>query len=296
MLRFAWLASLLAAVPAAAADAPMFTATVNDGIKFELYIPEGVKVVRGVLVHSTHYAMKTDDRWADFCKEMQFAHAATAIDLKQNNRPLKLFNGLHAGLKEAAEKLHRPELLHAPLCGVGHSAGGMVSDVLLRTPERTLGYCVDCGWVVDSEKYPADAQAVPALFTMGAIPDGFKMLPSIDERFVPARKKGLPWTHTFDPLVASHRRGPPPRRCGSDERAGQTLADQTGRRLAGQPRQCEGNIRRSGLVEGLFQRTRGGDLVPQPSRGRYLARLADEGIARGIAGQGQRFFDRTRAV
>ena len=34
---------------------------------------------------------------------------------------------------------------------------------------------------------------MPMLFTLGAIPDAFKMLPGIEGRFVPARREGLAW-------------------------------------------------------------------------------------------------------
>ena len=162
-------------------------------VDVQLFIPSEAKVLRGIIVHAAHYKLSATDRWAEVCRTIGFAHAALYINLKETNRPLKLRKGLDEGLKEFAEKAGRPELLNLPFAGVGHSAGGMVSPVMLRTPERTLTTCVSCGWIADPAKLSAEAAAVPHAFTLGAIPDAFKMLPGIEERFIPARKEGRPW-------------------------------------------------------------------------------------------------------
>jgi hypothetical protein len=161
-------------------------------VRADVFVPD-VKVVRGVIVHAMNAQFKTDDRWAELCRELGFAHVVMSIDRKANNRPDKLAAGLAASLKEFAEKSGHPELVHAPRVGTGHSAGGMVTAVLIRDPAATLTTCVDCSWVTDPAKLDAAAKGVPLLFTMGAVPDGFKMLPAIDQFYVPARREGLPW-------------------------------------------------------------------------------------------------------
>ena len=161
-------------------------------VRSDVFIPD-VKVVHGVIVHAMNAQFKTDDRWAELGRELGFAHVVMSIDRKANNRPDKLAAALEASLKEFAAKSGHPELVHAPRVGTGHSAGGMVTNVLIRDPARTLTTCVDCSWVYDPAKLDADGKKVPLLFTMGAIPDGFKMLPAIDQFYVPARKDGLPW-------------------------------------------------------------------------------------------------------
>jgi len=136
---------------------------------------------------------KTDDKWADLGRELGFAHAVMSIDRKANSRPDKLAAALTTCLKDFAEKSGHPELVNVPRVGVGHSAGGMVIGVLIRDPGTTLTTCIDCSWVTDPTKLEGEAKKVPMLFSMGAIPDGFKMLPAIDQHYVPARKEGLPW-------------------------------------------------------------------------------------------------------
>jgi hypothetical protein len=164
-----------------------------EPVDVAIFIPAEAAVVRGVLVHAAHYRLKSDDRWAQLCRKLQFAHVALNIDLKLNNRPRKLRAGLQQGLAEFAQHSGHPELVHAPRAGVGHSAGGMVTGVLLADPASTITNCVSCGWILDPAKLEPQAARVPALFTLGAIPDAFKMLPDIEAKFVPARRRGLPW-------------------------------------------------------------------------------------------------------
>lgn len=184
---------LLACAFAGEADHDAVLGTKVGTVDVQLFLPGGVKVLRGILVHAAHYKMSPTDRWAETCRTLGFAHAALNINLKETNRPAKLRKALDEGLKESAPKSGHPELLNLPFAGVGHSAGGMVSSVLLRTPERTLTTCVSCGWIADPAKLTPEAATVPHAFTLGAIPDDFKMLPGIEASFVPARKQGRPW-------------------------------------------------------------------------------------------------------
>jgi hypothetical protein len=164
-------------------------------VDVRIFIPRQADRVRGLIVHAANYGLKSDDRWAELCRQHHFAHLAMNIPnvQKANNRGQALTKGMEQGLTEFAGKSVHPELTHLPLVGTGHSAGGLVTGVLLKTPERTLTNTIDCGWVMDPAKLSPEAAAVPALFTMGAVPDEFKMLPSIEQNFEPARKKGSPW-------------------------------------------------------------------------------------------------------
>lgn len=161
----------------------------------QIFIPDSGRPLRAIVVHAANYKLSDSDRWAVLCRQMNLAHVAMNIPnvQKATNRGNKLHTALHQGLKEFAEKSGRKELVHLPFAGTGHSAGGLVTGVLLRSPERTITNCVDCGWVMDSTKLTPEARHVPALFTMGAIPDAFKMLPAIEQHYEPARKAGLPW-------------------------------------------------------------------------------------------------------
>jgi len=185
-------AVLCAFAGAACADDKVLSATIQT-VDVRLFIPREAKVVRGLLVHSAHYKLSTTDRWAETCRAWHWAHMAENIDLKQTNRPAKLRRAMEESLVRFAEESGYRELLNVPRAGVGHSAGGMVTPVLLESPDRTITTCVSCGWITDPAKLKPEAALLPLAFTLGAIPDDFKMLPGIEDYFVPARKQGLPW-------------------------------------------------------------------------------------------------------
>jgi hypothetical protein len=183
-----------------AAEAPAVQEDVVLGadvgnVNVRIFIPRQADRVRGLIVHAANYGLKSDDRWAELCRQHRFAHVAMNIPnvQKANNRQQALGKALEQGLAEFATKSGHPELTRLPMVGTGHSAGGLVTGVLLKTPDRTLTNTIDCGWVMDPAKLSPEAAAVPALFTMGAIPDAFKMLPAIERNFEPARKNGSPW-------------------------------------------------------------------------------------------------------
>ncbi len=194
---FAMLAVWLSCNPSKGDEAKadiQLTAQVGT-VDVRIFVPRQADAVRGLILHAANYKLKDDDRWAELCRQLHFAHIAMNIPdvQKATSRGQKLSQGLEEGLKQFAEKSGHAELMTAPRVGVGHSAGGLVTQVLLRDPARTITNCVDCGWVLDSTALKAEAASVPALFTMGAVPDDFKMLPSISEKYEPARRAGLPW-------------------------------------------------------------------------------------------------------
>ena len=194
------LLALLSAAAAAAAPAAgrapeaadVVLGTQVGTVDVRIFIPRQAAPARGLIVHAANYVLKDDDRWAELCRQMRFAHVAMNIPnvQKATNRHQALAKALEQGLKEFAGKTGQPELTRLPAVGTGHSAGGLVTGVLLRDPGRTITNCIDCGWVMDPSKLAPEAARVPALFTMGAVPDDFKMLPSIEANFEPARRQG----------------------------------------------------------------------------------------------------------
>lgn len=169
--------------------------TTIEGIDVQVYVPGRVDVFCGALLHSANTKLKTSGRWAALCKSQRWVHVVTTMSKvrSQGNRGPRLHRAAMEGLKQCAIEIEHPELAHAPLIGVGHSAGGLVTRVLDREPQRTVTYCVDCSWVVKPESVSDPFLAVPAMFTMGELPYAFKMLPAIDESYWPARKQGLTW-------------------------------------------------------------------------------------------------------
>jgi hypothetical protein len=159
----------------------------------ELFIPADVPILRGLYVHAANYKLQPDDRWAEAGRAIGVGHVTVDIDRKANNRPAKLRKGLDAALVDFAAKSGHRELPHLPLAGAGHSAGGWVTQIILKTPGRAVGAAIDCAWIVDSTKLNPPDKTVPMLFTLGAIPDAFKMPPDITNKFLPARADGWPW-------------------------------------------------------------------------------------------------------
>ena len=174
---------------------PEVFSTEVDGIDVKIFVPARVEVFRGALLHSANSSFKTKGRWAELCKRQRWVHIVTTMQnvRSQGNRGPRLHKAAVEGLNQCGAAKGHPELAHAPLIGVGHSAGGLVTRVLDREAERAVTYAIDCSWVVKPESISEEFAEVPAMFTMGELPDAFKMLPAIPNAYEPARKKGLPW-------------------------------------------------------------------------------------------------------
>ena len=163
-----------------------------DPVDVEILIPQESRPVRGIVVHVFNYRLKEHDRWATLCRELKWAHINTVISRKENNRPQKIRRAINEALKQFAKQAKLPELVHVPRTGTGFSAGGMVVSVLETEPDRMLTNAISCSWVRDPEKM-GEAAAIPELFIIGAVPDGFKMLPAIEKFYEPAIEQKLPW-------------------------------------------------------------------------------------------------------
>ena len=199
IVSLACLAAVFLAAPRASAEAPaehseVFSAVV-DGIDVKVFVPSKVDVFRGALLHSANASLKTSGRWAELCKSRDWAHVVTTMKKVRSagNRGPRLHKAAVEGLRQCAEAKGHPELVHVPLIGTGHSAGGLVTRVLDREWKRAVVYTLDCSWVVKTERVSPEFARVPAMFTMGELPDAFKMLPAIPNAYEPARKQGLPW-------------------------------------------------------------------------------------------------------
>lgn len=161
-------------------------------VDVEMLIPKESRPVRGVLVHVFNYKLKPHDRWATLCREQQWVHINTVISRKANNRPQKIREAINASLEQFAKEANLPELVHVPRTGTGFSAGGMVVNVLEESPELMLTNAISCSWVRDPAKL-GEAATIPELFIIGAVPDGFKMLPAIEKFYEPAIADRRPW-------------------------------------------------------------------------------------------------------
>ena len=140
-----------AAIGAFAADDLVVSNRFGE-VTAELFLPGDVPVLRGLYVHAANYKLTPGDRWAESARVIGFGNLSVDIDRKANNRPAKLRLALDAALVDFATKSGHKELPHLPLAGTGHSAGGWVTQIILKTPARALTAAIDCAWVVDSTK------------------------------------------------------------------------------------------------------------------------------------------------
>jgi len=186
LILLLWLAS-----PVFAAD-DIVLRTRIEPVDVEILIPKEARPVQGILVHVFNYQLKPHDRWATLCREQKWAHVNTVISRKENNRPTKIRNAIDAALKQFAVESNLPELVHVPQTGTGFSAGGMVIGVLETDADKMLTNAISCSWVRDPSLM-GEAAAVPELFIIGAVPDGFKMLPAIEKFYEPAIGQQRPW-------------------------------------------------------------------------------------------------------
>lgn len=153
---------------------PEVFSTVIDGIDVKIFVPAEVEVFRGALLHSANASFKTSGRWAELCKRQGWVHVVTTMQnvRKQGNRGPRLHKAAVEGLKQCGEAKEHPELAHAPLMGVGHSAGGLVTRVLDREWKRAVTYAIDCSWVVKTESVSPEFARVPAVFVEWTLTDG----------------------------------------------------------------------------------------------------------------------------
>ena len=162
----------------------------HNTIRAMLVVPEESRPVRAVLTHVAHHPLEPRPRWTELCRQLQWAHLVMTINLKESNRPRKLREALVPLLDDFARRLNMPELNHAYIATAGHSAGGMGVNAFLPLKDRFLTGAIDCSWILNYEKEAEETLQIPLLFTMGGIPDAFKMLEAIPNHYDPARAKG----------------------------------------------------------------------------------------------------------
>lgn len=157
-----------------------------------LFVPDGLKIIRGVLINPADKSVGGGTVSGECCRHWGMAHMGIMLENvdKRNNRPNTLRKVIDEALKQFADESKHPELVNSPFLFGGMSKGGGWSAELgQRFADRTIAFNNVCGWV---GKPDADL-SMPAVFVIGGIPDGFKMLDSIATQYEPARRKGAAW-------------------------------------------------------------------------------------------------------
>jgi hypothetical protein len=157
----------------------------RDKVYFQVWIPDGVKVVRGAICNPFSRDETPQKHWQAAARHWQFALVQTDFDGVRKDE----FGLLEKALSELAKKSGHPELAHVPLCYTGMSRGGGMSMQLAELlPQRTLAsvpVCLEVG--------PASAASrnVPVITVFGE-KDG-KQLPKLMEKLPKERGQGARW-------------------------------------------------------------------------------------------------------
>jgi hypothetical protein len=157
-----------------------------------LFVPDGLKSIRGILINPADKSVGGGTVWGECCRHWGMVHMGIMLENvdKRNNRPNTLRKVIDEALKQFAVESKHPDLVNAPFLFGGMSKGGGWSAELGQGfAGRTIAFNNVCGWV---GKPDADI-SMPAVFVIGGIPDGFKMLDSIATQYEPARQKGAAW-------------------------------------------------------------------------------------------------------
>ena len=193
--------AVLPNVPAARAEEDAILRTVTDGVEINMWIPAGVKVLRGAFVDPANARVGSDAEdpsaavWEETCRNLDCGHVGMILqNMSRNNRPTILQKALAAALKDFAGRSGHPEIEHMPLAFSGMSRGGGWSvSTAFRMPGRAVAYANVVGWVADS-KGTDEQLAIPGLFIIGSVPDAFQMLDAVPKDYDPGRRRGAPWT------------------------------------------------------------------------------------------------------
>lgn len=124
----------------------------RDKVFFQVWIPDGVKTVRGAMCNPFSKAEAVSKHWQAACRRWQFAYVQTDFDaVKKDEFPL-----LPEALVELAKQSGHPELEHMPFCWTGMSRGGGMSMQLSELlPERTIAsvpVCLEVGPTNDATR------------------------------------------------------------------------------------------------------------------------------------------------
>ena len=175
----------------------------QDEVKFSLWVPDGVKTIRGVVAISGHGSGEALFQRADFravAKELGLAaFKFVGGPLQRGFWPRSL---LFDHLRTFGEIAHHPELGNAPLFLYGHSNGtGFSAFFAAGAPERVWGWVSMRPGITFQTYQPAAAQ-VPGLVIFGE-DDPFLARPSKAENLavIPALRKqtGAGWCFAVEP-------------------------------------------------------------------------------------------------
>lgn len=113
----------------------------RDKVFVRVWIPAGVKTVRGGICNPFSKDEPVSKHWQAACRHWGFAYVQVDFDAVKKDE----FALLKVALAELAKACEHPELEHLPLCFIGMSRGGGMSMQLAEMmPERTIACAPVC--------------------------------------------------------------------------------------------------------------------------------------------------------
>ncbi|WP_254509033.1 hypothetical protein [Anatilimnocola floriformis] len=117
----------------------------QDKAEFTVWVPAGVKTVRGAICNPFAKMEEVSPHWQAACRHWGFAYVQADFDAVKKDEYLLL----EKGLKHAATETGHSELASMPLCFLGMSRGGGMSMQLAELmPARTIAsspVCLEVG-------------------------------------------------------------------------------------------------------------------------------------------------------
>lgn len=147
-----------------------------DSARYAVYIPEGLEVIRGVLIHQHGCTMEGrglstafDIQYQAFAKKWSLAIVGPDLYAKNNCHDWKTpasgsAPALFAMLQEISKQAKIPSLQDAPWLLWGHSGGGYWSQAMMATyPERVMALFSYSPGLNASFNYPKEAMQIPVM-------------------------------------------------------------------------------------------------------------------------------------
>lgn len=140
--------------------------TTGFGAEALLVLPQGVRPVEGVLVHSGNIPLRLHPRWVETARTHNMAYFIVRIDMRRVNRERVLREAVIPLLEQAGRRLEHEELSTVPIVAIGQSDDGIIGNAFLPLGDRLVTVAKDNPPEIQALRLPEGGQ-VPVLYTVG---------------------------------------------------------------------------------------------------------------------------------
>lgn len=184
------------------------------GKSVRLTIPEGLKVVRGILVVAPFSGGDTRDFYREaWYREFMHLHEFAFLGAVSFNSRPESVAVMQNALKQFAADSQHPELVHAPYVATGFSAGGgFASRLLVEVPDKVIASVIVCSRLNLTGTSPTAAHlGTPVLVINGELErdkgEAGGMAAVVEPILAEYRPKGALWGWMAVPGIGHERDG-----------------------------------------------------------------------------------------